>query len=486
MNSFFNQEIEIKTTDLISRLALQWKAILITAIVTSLVFGGLKYYKDNNDYIRQKKDANEISRISTLPEEKQIEEILLPFSDSEKEAIISVSLLQDWIEMQNEKLSNSLVMQTDPTSQRTLLLEYSIENTDESNAEKIAKDYKMFVYDDEVINQLKPLFGDNTETKYISELINYPFSDERAAQLSDADSISISIILLDDTDAEKVEEVITKAMEKHSINVQSSLGPHSILRIGSEVAFIQNQKAIDARNNMYGSINSLKTIFENEKNRLTGAQQTALARIFEVKTKGNELEAGGIADGEIPSIPEPSIDKKYLMMGFALGIIFYIAVYAVALVFKGCIGNASDVEKITETRSIGEVFYPNQSKGVRRLLHSKIIENCLYKDRLVSDVHIQKIVDATESLCNHSNTHKLTVIKMTDKGNEIISAIGENVIALHVIDAANGFEEGELLKENAGVIIAGNRTKAASLGRIARTCQDYGMDLLGNIYIEEL
>ena len=474
MNQISNQQTEIRVIDVIKKLAIQWKAILLTALLMALIMGGLRYYKDVRGYESAKANAAEIARINKLPAEERIAEILAPFSESEKNAILNVAGIQEWISIQTDDLTNSLLSKTDPTSQRTLLLSYSAADAD--NTEEIVRDCGLYVYDDKVIEALKPLYGDpEIEDKYISELINYPFINETASLASsDSRTFSISVILLDDTDAEAVEKAMTKALKEHSSGIQL---------IGSEIAYVQNQRAIDSRNNMYGSVSNLKTISDNERNKLSGAQQAALNSINEIKAAGDSLEAAADAAEAEASVPAPSVNKKYVMMGFVLGIVLYALIYAVLLVLRACVNTSSDAEKITGARSLGEVCYSGNDKGLRKLLHSSAVQKRFYKEKLAENAALDRIATAAESVCRHNEISKIALIKMTDDVSALVDAISGKGIEVHVIEAENSFNEEDLVNEKDGVIAVGNNTRAADLSAVTRTCRDYDIDILGNIYI---
>ena len=72
---------------------------------------------------------------------------------------------------------------------------------------------------------------------------------------------------------------------------------------------------------------------------------------------------------------------------------------------------------------------------------------------------------------------------MTDDVSALVDAISGKGIEVHVIEAENSFNEEDLVNEKDGVIAVGNNTRAADLSAVTRTCRDYDIDILGNIYI---
>ena len=486
MKTTVNQQTDIRIVDVLKKLAIQWKAVILAAILFAVIVGGFKYYRDTKAYESAKANAAEVARINALPPDERIAEILAPFTEDEKKAILHVSSLQEWTEIQATELRDSLVMQTDPTNQRVLLLAYSVDNTEPDIEEKLIKEYELFIYGSEVTSAVKPLFDEKIDDKYINEIINYPGVNEAAIQnKEDSDVLVFSVILLEDTDAEAVEKAITKELTAQSARIQSSLGSHTIRLVGSEVAYVLNQRAVDSRSNMYGNISNLKNIAENERNKLSEAQQVALDSINKNKA-GVEKYDSVVTEAAEAEIPAPSISKKYVLLGFVVGLVLYSLLYAVVLVLKGCVNTSEDAEGITGTRSLGELIYPGKRTGIRRLLNSPIVEKILFGDKIANEASLEKIATNVESVCHHNDINELALVNMTGDISELVDAISKKDICVHVINALDSFNEESIVNEKAGVTVVCNSTKAADLGSVARTCRDYDINMMGNIYIGEL
>lgn len=486
MNQITNQRTEISMFSILKKLAIQWKAILLTALLMAFILGGLRYYKDIQGYESAKANAAEIARINSLPPDERIAEILAPFSEDEKKAILHVSSLQEWIEIQATELRDSLVMQTDPTNQRVLLLAYSVDNTEPDIREKLIKEYELFIYGSEVTSAIKPLFDEKIDDKYINEIINYPNVNDAAIQnKEDSDVLVFSVILLEDTDAEAVEKAITKELTARSAGIQSSIGSHTIRLVDSEVAYVLNQRAVDSRSNLFGTISNLKNIADNERNKLSGAQQAALDSINKIKAGEENLDSVETEAAEA-EIPAPSISKKYVLLGFVMGIVLYSLLYAVVLVLKGCVNTSGDAECITGTRSLGEMYYPGKKSGIKGLLYSGAVGKLLFGGKIADEASMEKIASAVESVCHHNDISELALINMTGDISELVDAISKKDLGVHVINACDSFNEESLVNEKAGVTVVCNSTKAADLGSVTRTCRDYDINMMGNIYVGEL
>ena len=134
MNSNNTGRIEtvINVKEIIWDLLEQWKAVLITALLVMALVAGAKYAKDMKSYEAAQAEK-EAQKQSTASAEDQIRDVLEALPESERSTVMTIVNQNEWIEKEKEYINKSILLNTDPTNQRTLAADYYIaaaEDTD--------------------------------------------------------------------------------------------------------------------------------------------------------------------------------------------------------------------------------------------------------------------------------------------------------------------------------------------------------------------
>ena len=488
-----NQTIVISVRDIIWDLLAQWKALLLIALLMMLLVVGLKYTKDIKVYnTAQQEKENEA--VANIPADQKIADILDTLPDDERATVEFMVKQDEWIETEKDYLNNSILMNTTPESQRTLLLDYFISDEDGSDATTTAlyNAYLSYLWNEEIIEGIKSVIGGDVENRYISELISYS---DRSGNINgtDRDAVfEVRVVLPDEADAAAVEKRITDVMMGYSSELNSRIAPHTIKLIGSSETYFNNIGAINNRNNILYSVNNLTNNSKNLKTSLTDAQKAAIEGITAIKKEAANIDAFTEAaddNAEAQAAPKPGFSKKYALLGFILGAMIYAFLYTLYIILKGKITSSGQTEYYTGSRLLGEVYHVSEHKGIRQLLHSKLVDNIRYKGRLDEDKQIAKASSSIESVCRHAGTDKITMFKMSgiSTGADVLDKISETIrekgIRVDVKDVNEDSIEEDLLTAGNAVCISGSDSKVNDLLALAGLMRDYDVNQLGNIYI---
>ena len=118
-------ETVVNLKEVIWDLLLQWKAVLIVSLIAMLLVGGLKYAKDMNAY-KSAKDAAAAEQSEQISPDQKIAGIMDALPADEQSTVEYLVMQEDWISAQKDYISESILMTTNPASQRTLMLYYYI------------------------------------------------------------------------------------------------------------------------------------------------------------------------------------------------------------------------------------------------------------------------------------------------------------------------------------------------------------------------
>ena len=461
----------------------QWKAILIVALLMALLVSGAKYFKDTRAY-SAKQAQNAAETQADLSAEERIEGILSALPDGERLTVEYLVKQNEWLDAEKDYVGSSILFKTDPTNQRTLILDYFIEDTDDSKsvANALAYGYAGFVTNERVTEAVGRIIDPKAERKYIAELIScgnksvynqMPSTDENAM-------LEVRIILPEETDAQAVEAALTETLREQSTELSKTVGVHSIKLVESGESYLYNNDAVNNRNNVLYSINNLTNNNRTIQSSLSEGQRSAVAQITQIKsTKGTE---GLNKDEEAETLSKPGFSKKYVLLGFVLGAMAYAFLYLAWLILRGCINYASDAENYTGARLLGEIQVAKKRGALNSILKSKVVEKIRYKDRLDADKLISNIANAIGAICKREEINSIANLNMTALTEDDIKKLDVKGVKQNIIEAGS-IEEGDFLNIKDAILTIGNKTKLTDLDELMKRCQYYNVNILGTVFV---
>ena len=489
MNNTANGQIQtvINVKEIIWNLLEQWKAVIIAAFLMALLVAGAKYAKDMQDYDAAQAEKK-VDQQNTASVEEQIDAVLLALPESERSTVMTIINQNEWIAAEKEYVNNSIVLNTDPTNQRTLVADYYVKPADDSELlrNSLISGYSSYLKDRKVAEALGKAIDHDAETKYIAELISVENSESSVRDLGSDAILEVHVVLPDDVSSKEVEETLTSLLKEQSGEMSSKICSHSIDLLSAREAIIYNYRAADNRTNILYSINSLQNNTQIMQSSLSDGQKAAIETITAIKAA--EKTASDKGAGEESSEPKnnkPGISKKYALAGFILGIMIYAFIYLIRVIRGGFINSASEVEYYTQSKLLGEAYHQTEHKGIDALLHSRLVDRYRYRDKLDEGAQIQKASSKLDTLCKHAGVNDVAVLcmpELSDVKKRIIEAIKTKGLDVRVAEITKQTDEEYLLSLKYAVIIADDDSKAAELVSLATQLTDYDVNLLGGIY----
>lgn len=505
MNSLLNKKIGlvVNIRDLVWNLLSQWKAMLLVALIMAVLTTGYKYMSDSKSYEEAKSAGNESGEMISVPVDEQVEKILEDFSEEDKSTIEYMVQQKEWVDKQKEYINNSILMNVDPTRQRTITLDYYIASEEESDsiATSLLYGYSSYATSESVINGVREVIGADVENRYIAELISTPFNNNNntynigaPAGVDDGDAVlEVKVVVPEDVDAAKIENVITSAFSDYSAELNKTAGAHTIKLLRSDEAYIYNAVAVSNRNAVIANVYNIQNNYiKNMEITLSDEQKAAIESIMAAKRVAKNPAGAETLEAEesAKEVATPGISKKYALTGFVLGLALYACIYALYIMFKGRITSAEQTEMYTGSRLIGEVYTAGEHNGIQKLLHSRLVDNIRYRGKLDPDAQISKLVSAASALFKHAGTDKVTIFRMPDEAcrtemaDKVAAEIRKAGVDVTVTDVNDATDGNALLDVNNAIIMAGATSTASSLSGLSGLLSEFDVPLLGNIYIE--
>ncbi|MDO5139482.1 MAG: hypothetical protein Q4D71_13620, partial [Oscillospiraceae bacterium] len=171
-NYSFKNEYEIDLKDLIWKFLAQWKAVLLFCIIMALVIPGLKYLIDTKAYDTAVAEKAEAEAADSIPFDERIDEILEVIPAEDAAQIRFILEQQDLIDYQNDYLKSSIFANTDPTSQRNLLIKYQMKKSEGVDMQVLIDGYWACLRRKSTITALRDIIAPDASLEAMYEIIN--------------------------------------------------------------------------------------------------------------------------------------------------------------------------------------------------------------------------------------------------------------------------------------------------------------------------
>lgn len=489
-NNIYRQpDIEIDLKEMMLDLLSQWKAVLLAAIIMAVLLAGAKNVKDMKEYnaALTEKDAE---THSTLTAEEKIGGIINALPEEERATVIALVNQDKWIEDQKEYINNSILINSDPTNQRTLCLDYYITDSelDETIETDIITGYKAYLSSDKIVKSVGNAIDPEISSDYITELISVNNTD---TSNEPASIFEVRIVLPYDAEADKVEKAFTKALTEMSSEVSEHICPHKISLVYSGERYFYNDYAVNKRTNILYSINNLQNNTKNMQASLSEGQRTAIESIKAIeKNSKTDINSEQESDTERleNGMTKPGISKKYAVLGFLIGAMLYAFAYMLLIILEKRVNYASAAENYSRARLVGELYKKEDTKGLLKLFYSGLVERYRYKGKTDIPEQVDKATDKLEAICKHEGTSNVAMIDLTKEGNKVlIKEIIEKALAkgvrLSPIEMTEDVDEKSLLSTKHAAFVIDSDSKISRVTEVAALCNDYDIISLGSIFI---
>ena len=495
MNKYNNttSEVEIDLIDLMWKLLMQWKAILIACIFMALLVPGAKYMKDSNVYKAAVEEKAKLEAEASRPADERIEEALAPLNENDRGAVQLLLQQEDMVALQQDYLNNSIGLNVDPTSQRTLTIIYLIKSGDSTNMQTIMDTYGTCIHRKEYITKLREIIDPDSKEEFIDELISTYASDVPDSYATSA-IFTVQVILPEDVNADELVSYFDSVMKNLHKEIAAEVGDHTVKIENVEDGHIYNNDLVSRRTDIINTIQDLNNRIKSAKDGFTEEQKAAITAIEAIKNPDSAVSAAISASAdETEELVAPSFSIKYALLGFVLGAVLYAGVYMVLLILKRVISSASTVQTFTNTRLLGEVYSASERKGIRKLLTSVAVLKLRYGKKLNKEAQADEIAATVDSVCSYNDTKKLTLL-LSGIGDGLKDTVdlllercraagsGKEFVAID----ADTMEEKELSSVSDAVYVVSSNSKLNDLTKLIGLCKDYGIRPLGSVYMEEM
>lgn len=491
-------EVEINLLDVLWNLLSQWKAVAIVAIITALAITGFKFWRDSRSYQTSLANIETQTQQMDLPTNEVLEQALEGLSKDDQAAVELVVQQSQHAAIESKYLEESILMNTDPTHQRTLTLSYLINSSDGINTAALANAYATQLHQDDLLHDLGALIDPNAELSYVDELITTRYDLVQDNNITQ-NPFTISVVLPEEADAKAVGNVIDVYMNTISESLREQIGTHSLQTTSRAEQYLYNDIARTRRASLISDINSTRANLKTNTAALSSDQKSAYTSITnhlnaQQNNEGETSDSVGNNDktnaDSVETLEPPSLSVKFALVGFALGIVLYAIVYVVLVVIRGQIDSEQVLIDYTGSRLLGSVYYPEQHSGLSVLFHSAFADKHRFGSKGDVAIQLGRVSSTIESVCEHAqaaNVHVLCMEGMQETDTEIatnlVSMLASRGINVHLLNAITNIDETELLPVQNAIFLASANTKSTNAWKTTTLCRGYDIAPLGCVFV---
>lgn len=486
-------DIAINLKELLWNLLDQWKAVLVAGLIMMVLVSGLGFLKSAQEY--KKEAQREAAENSGTPSER-IERVMSSLTEDEQMHVTFVLQEQDWLDSQKSYVKKSIAMRTDPTSMRTLKQVYELDLKNKENSGVLSNIYRNYFLSDEMAEAVKPYIDPDIENKYIQELFNNKDDAQESQGLEENVyklSITMGIILPEDTDAEAVSAAIEKALKAYSKELNKTYA-HSVELSSHEVIYQYNSDYATRRTTLFNNVSALEKALDTAKASLSENEKAAVSTITAIKANSDGNGTGSTAGTDTSSQAQrPKLSAKAAIMGFIAGMLLYILAYILLVVIRKRVNCASEAETYTGTRLVGEVYRRTEHKGADKLMHSSAICKKHYDGKFDKDKQIEKMWKTISAICTHGEINKIHLLDISgnteltaDLLNTLKSKRDDSDVEIKTLDFNEEIDENAINEISDSVVLTSDKTKAGVVIKLADLCRDYGVKCRGCVFEKDI
>ena len=498
----WNEEREIDLIKVLWDMAEQWKPILVVAILCACLTAGVMYMRQSQSY----------EAAVTVQQSETAEDIRVRLTDEELEAVDSaVGMFREKSEYQAYR-ENSLLYQINANEEHYLTVLYRITASD---AEGIYDRYAMNLRSNAFLGDFAgAIQAEDADSKYVAELVRVsmqvpdivtPYSaamNRIQAQVLEADggfTFCVDMILPSDADVATVEKLLDDYVCRDLYKIIGEDTFFEIEKTDSVSGTRVDSALTSAKTSARSSLASVESALTTATDKFTDDQNALYQKLIAPEggdSVGETVESAadtGMTSGTVSTeaVAKPGISKKYIGLGFLIGIVLYGGLLLMLEIFKKTISTGDELSSVYGLRVLEDIHQKKYSSAGEKFIHSSFVYGLRHKkEEKDIDRRIDNLQASVKSYVEHKNLEGGIVFVPVGKDAANNSAIVQKLVALSdgaPSDAA--LSGGPLLGGNEDaslvLVVRDGISTFAELQELLVHAHDYDRTVLGVVAVEE-
>ena len=378
----------------------KWRVLLVFILLFAVLLGVVKYRQDY-------KIANPPVVTQSLLDVKN------SLSKDDLLLVEQLVILNNRIDYRNEYRSNSIMMNIDPFDEKTVTLQYFIDNENDEKSSDLIFAYRNYVLNGQLGKDVVENLNLDTKPEYITELFQFESSDES--------SFSVVIRHSDEEECAAIADEVKNLLNQYKTIVGSKVGEHQLTILSDDKATVVDDELDQIQREDQTYVESLKISLSGLRSSLTDTTTTVLNNwdeILRLEAEGDEnveQEENQVAQ---PTQALVSVNGKYVLMGGLIGFFFATALLVLIYILSGKLRNKEEMNDLQVT-NLGSVSLKKYRKGlggcVDKMLDRAKRVGC---KMLSKEQQILYLVSNIQLACERASIHKVCIVSTEKCDNE--------------------------------------------------------------------
>lgn len=371
------QERGFSLLDLIVEILLHWRVMFVAALIGGILFAGISYTQSLRDAeAQQEKLAQLEAQKQSAAEEEKVEwegsiQSLLEeqLTETQLSNVNNALIYEKLYEQKSRYWNESILMQMDPLNVPKTDLTFFVRSDDMERTYNIVK-----IYED--------LLTSTSLFDYVTEKCNIEFGINELITLEltsygeprGNDIIRLAVRYSDADMCQAMADSVVEYIEQGHGELEEILGSYEITLLSRSYectmsnSILNQQKAcVTEIINLQNSFLKLKTNFSDEEWQYYNylAEGKVIEETEAEALKGENVEVSGTTgenDASVEQIIKPSINMKYVFVGFVLFTFAYVFVICVAYIFGNKIRVVDNFQELCNIPQLGTILSTKQNK----------------------------------------------------------------------------------------------------------------------------
>lgn len=424
-------EREVALQDLLWKIVQDWRRLLAFAVLFAILLPFGYHFKAQRAY--NSAYAEYQKQIAAIESGEQDSVNEAEFTAEELQQINDAKSLQSLLDRSRLYMQNSIYMNLNAYKENVLIMEYYVDsdytfNYTEDNSvnytDALVSAYGNYAQNSDLAQQMIDKLSLSDEIRYVEELISVD------SDLS-GKSFSVEVAYPDASVLSDIAEVVKDSLDAQTPVFSKSIGSHSLKLLSEETTVRTDDKLINAQQDYQTMVNNYRNQLKTLKTGMSNAQLEALG---DAVIDEEETDEGSMTNATPVEPVKPGFSTKYLVLGFALGVILSAMWSVCQVLFAGRLQNTAEVFDVYGVRLFGSVQTASKKTGIDAFLLKLKNRN---RKQMTEDEQLEMIASNIELVCKNDSLQQIYLTgsewekldsQLRDKISEALSKTGIKVM----------------------------------------------------------
>lgn len=354
------EDREIDLIDMLADILLHWRTVIMLMLVGGILAGAFSYVKSSKDIAEKQKQIGET--------EEEIEgdwaEVLTEAQIANVDYVLTQESVLNTLEKQME---NSILMQIDPYNVQRADMAFYVKSETAEQAYSILNVYDSLIGSTDIYKYIADKTGE--ETNYLNEIISeksYIYTGQSATIENYGGVFKVTVFHYDKQMCEDIAHAVEDYLNDNHDYIAETVGAHELTEAKYSVGTVYSSSILDTQNSTKTDMVNRKLTIAKTKDAFSDEEAEYYAYLTDAESE-ESAEAT-----EEATIGEPSVSKKYVLLGI-VGLAFvYVCILAVLYILDNKLKGCDSLQELYGVSVLGTIPGADKKKRILRTIDTKI------------------------------------------------------------------------------------------------------------------